>query len=141
MKCRNEEEDRIAASASASDRSFGFVFAVFFALVAFWPVLHKKPLRLWAVFLSAAFLITAVAHPRTLAPLNRLWTRLGAFLGKLTNPIVAGFVFYLIFMPAGVILRLLRKDLLRLRYDKRATSYWISRERTTISGESLRNQF
>jgi hypothetical protein len=137
----HESFDREPVSEGSSDRSFGLVFTAFFALVGVWPLVHKRPLRLWAFFVSAAFLLVALAIPRVLHPLNLLWTRFGRLLSKVTNPIITGLMFYVIFTPAGILLRLFGKDLLRLKYDRSATSYWIRRDPAGLIPESMRNQF
>jgi hypothetical protein len=137
----HESFDREPVSEGSSDRSFGLVFTAFFALVGVWPLVHKRPLRLWAFFVSAAFLLVALAIPRVLHPLNVLWTRFGRLLSEVTNPIITGLMFYVIFTPAGILLRLFGKDLLRLKYDRSATSYWIRRDPAGLIPESMRNQF
>jgi hypothetical protein len=50
-------------------------------------------------------------------------------------------MFYVIFTPAGLLLRLFGKDLLRLKYDRSAPSYWIRRDPAGLIPESMRNQF
>jgi hypothetical protein len=137
----HESFDRELVPEGSSDRSFGLVFTAFFALVGVWPLVHRRPLRLWAFFVSAAFLLVALALPRVLHPLNLLWARFGRLLSKVTNPIITGLMFYVIFTPAGLLLRLFGKDLLRLKYDRSATSYWIRRDPAGLVPESMRNQF
>jgi len=125
----------------SSDRSFGLVFTAFAALVALWPLIHKRPFRPWALYVSAAFLLVSLALPAVLHPLNILWTKFGRLLAKITNPIITGIMFFGIFTPAALVLRLLGKDLLRLKYDRNATTYWIPRDPAGLASESMRNQF
>jgi saxitoxin biosynthesis operon SxtJ-like protein len=137
----HENFDRETVTEGSSDRSFGLVFTAFFALAGLWPLVHKRPLRLWALVISAAFLLVALALPGVLHPLNLWWARLGKLLSKVTNPVITGAMFYMIFTPAGLLLRLFGKDLLRLKYDRNATTYWIRRDPAGLSPESMRNQF
>jgi hypothetical protein len=137
----HENFDRESVAEGSSDRSFGFVFAAFFALVGLWPLVHKRPMRLWALYAGVAFLLVALAIPSILRPLNLVWTRFGRLLSKVTNPIITGIMFYVIFTPAAVVLRLLGKDLLRLKSDKGAATYWISRDPAGLVPDSMRNQF
>ncbi len=137
----HESFDREPVAEGSSDRSFGLVFTAFFALVGLWPMVHKRPMRPWALGISAAFLLVALAFPSALGPLNRVWMQFGKLLSKVTNPIVTGLMFYLIFAPAAVVLRLLGKDLLRLKYDRGAATYWIRRDPAALVSESMRNQF
>lgn len=115
--------------------------AAFLAVVALWPALHHKPVRLWALALAAAFFLTALAAPSALHAANRLWMRAGLLIGRITNPIVTGLMFFVVFAPAGLISRILGKDPLRLRFDPAAESYWIPRQPPGPEPQSMRNQF
>lgn len=125
----------------SSDRGFGIVFAVVFLIVALWPLLGGGALRWWSLAVSGAFLAAALAVPKVLAPLNRLWMQFGLLLHRVTNPLIMGFVFYLAVVPTALIMRLLGKDPLRLRLDRAAKSYWIDRRPPGPAPDSMRNQF
>ncbi len=126
---------------STSDRSFGYVFGAVFLIVALWPLLSSNGIRAWAVIVSAAFFLAARVFPALLGPLNRLWMRFGLLLHKLVSPLALGILFYLFVTPMGVIMRLMGKDFLRLRFDAAAPSYWIARDPPGPRPESLKNQF
>ena len=113
-----------------SDRSFGLTFAVLFLLVGMWPwVFHGGPVRLWALGVAIAFIAAALAAPRLLAPLNKIWFRFGLLLHRVVNPIVMGMIFSCAVVPtAMLILRLRGKDLFRLKLDPDSASYWIHRD-------------
>ena len=125
----------------SSDRSFGFVFAAVFALIALWPLLHHGGVRVWALAVAAAFGLIAVVRPALLATPNRLWMKLGLLLGKIVAPIALGILFYAVLTPLGVAMRLAGKDPLRLKRDDAAASYWISREPPGPPPGSMTNQF
>lgn len=125
----------------SSDRTFGLVFTVFFALVAFLPLLRHHQVRVWAVVLSGAFCVIALAAPKILAPLNRIWTALGALLHTVTNPIILGAFFFLAITPMGWLMRRLGKDSLRLTRSPEAESYWIVRQPPGPEPESMSNQY
>jgi hypothetical protein len=91
--------------------------------------------------LSGIFLLAALVAPAVLAPLNRVWTALGALLHKITNPIILGVFFYLVFTPFGSLLRLFGKDFLRLKWVPDTESYWIVRQPPGPPPESIANQF
>jgi len=126
---------------SSSDRSFGIVFAVVFAIVALWPVVGGGAVRIWAAAVAAVFLVVALAWPAGLAPLNRLWTAFGLVLHKITNPIFMGLVFFGAVVPTALIMRALGKDPLRLRFDRGAESYWIEREPPGPAADTMNQQF
>jgi hypothetical protein len=91
--------------------------------------------------LSGFFLIAALVAPDILTPFNRVWTGLGVMLHKITNPVILGVLFYGVFAPFGAVLRLLGKDLLRLKRAPDAGSYWIVKQPPGPPPESLSNQF
>ena len=137
----HEDFNRDEIVSPSSNRTFGMVLAAFFALIGLLPLLRGHPLRLWALPMSGIFLLAALVAPAILTPLNRVWTALGTLLHKITNPIILGVFFYLVFTPFGSVLRLLGKDFLRLRLDADAESYWILREPAGPPPESIANQF
>ena len=124
-----------------SNRSFGIVFAIVFAIVGLLPLWSGAPLRLWSLAVGAGFLAIALVLPSLLAPLNRLWFKFGLLLSKITSPIVMGLVFYLTVTPTALIMRMLGKDPLRLKLDRDAPTYWISRTPPGPDPDSIKNQF
>ncbi|WP_425045814.1 SxtJ family membrane protein [Primorskyibacter sp. S87] len=111
-----------------SERSFGFVFAAVFAIIAIYPVLHGNPLRVWALGISAVFLAITFLRPQVFATPNRLWFKFGLLLGAIVSPIVMAGVFFLVVTPIGLVMSLFRKDPLGTHPDPEAQSYWVQRE-------------
>ena len=95
---------------SSSNRSFGFVFAVVFALIGMWPLIGGHAARLWALAIAAAFLLIALVRPKLLAPGNRLWTRFGLVLHRVVNPLIMGLIFFLAVTPTALVMRALGKE-------------------------------
>jgi hypothetical protein len=140
-----DTHERIAGTEEvegSSDRSFGLVFAGFFALVAVLPLLSGKPPRWWAVGVALAFLAVTLTRPTLLHPLNRLWTRLGLLLGKMMTPIVVGIIFYAVITPIGWLRRMTGgESALKLRFEPDKTSYWIERTPPGPAPDSIKHQF
>jgi hypothetical protein len=126
---------------SSSDRSFGFVFAAVFLIVALYPLLHAGGIRIWALVVSGLFLLLAALVPKILAPANRAWTKFGLLLHNIVSPLALGILFFLVVTPTGLLMRLFGKDPLRLRFDPAADSYWIKRDPPGPPADSLNNQF
>lgn len=125
----------------SSDRSFGIVFAVVFLLIGLWPLLDGGAVRWWSLAVAFVFAVLAAIRPGLLAPVNRLWLRLGLLLNRIVSPLVMALLFYLIITPLAFLMRLTGKDPLRLKYDPEVRSYWIAREPPGPSPESIKNQF
>ena len=124
-----------------SDRSFGLVFAVVFTLVALWPLTDGAEPRLWAAGVAAAFLAVALLRPALLKPLNKLWFLVGLALHHVVTPVVMGLLFFLTVTPVALVMRARGKNLLGLKRDPAATSYWIHRQPPGPAPETMRRQF
>ena len=110
----------------SSNRSFGIVFFVVFLLIALYPLTYGGEIRIWSVITSLIFLVSGLLNSKILTPLNKLWFKFGILLGKIISPVIMGIIFFLVVTPIGLIMRLLRKDVLNLRYNKNK-SYWIEK--------------
>ena len=138
----HEDLSREIELKTSSDRSFGFVFTVVFLIIGLFPYIGEGgAINTWPIFVSAAFLIVTLAKPTLLAPLNKVWTKFGLLLQKVVSPIMLGMMFYAFITPFGLAVRLMGKDLLRLKLDKAANSYWIYRTPPGPSPESMKNQY
>ncbi len=138
----HERIERHEEVVGSSDRAFGFVFAGVFTVLAL--------LKLWRgwtdmgyvwLALAAGFGAAAMAAPGLLAPLNRLWLKLGLLLHKVVTPLVMGLLFYAVVTPIGLIMRATGKDILRLKREAGAKSYWIERKPPGPAPDTMKNQF
>ena len=82
-----------------------------------------------------------ILRPPVLHPLNLIWLRFGLLLHSVVNPIVMALVFYGTVLPTGMVARLMGKDLLRLRREPEADSYWIPRTPPGPAPETMKDQF
>lgn len=130
-----------AGGSGGSDKAFGIVFCVVFLLVALYPLVGGAPVRLWSLGLAVLFLIAALLVPRVLAPLNALWTKFGLLLHRIVSPIALLIVFCLAVLPTGLLVRLRGKDLLRLRLEPDAKTYWIERDPPGRADQQMKKQF
>jgi predicted membrane metal-binding protein len=126
----------------SSDRSFGLIFAAFFALVAFAPLLRAphQP-RWWAAIIAVGFALVALLWPKRLALLNRLWLKFGLLLHTIVSPVVLGLIFYVAIVPVGLLNRIFGNDSLRLKADRAAKTYWIARDASSSTLSSMKRQF
>ena len=122
----------------SSNRSFGLVFFVVFLIIALWPLKSGEEFRLWSLVLSIIFFILGVLNSKLLTPLNRLWIKVGFFLGTFVTPIVMGIVYFLVVTPTGLFMRLLGKNLLKTSKEKLTSTYWVKRNKQQ---SSMKKQF
>ena len=122
----------------SSNRSFGLVFFAVFLIISLWPLKSGGDLIIWAAVLSLIFLTLGILNSILLYPLNKLWNYLGIFLGMVVSPVVMGIIFFFVVSPIGIIMRIFRKDLLRLKVNKNVKSYWINKQKIK---STMKNQF
>ena len=121
----------------SSNRSFGILFSIVFAIIAFWPIIRGDPLRLWSIPISIIFLVLGLLNSKLLNPLNIVWVKFGELLGRIIAPIVMAIIYFIIVTPIGLFMRLIGKDLLNLKFSK-SNTYWIKREKKV---GSMKKQF
>ena len=121
----------------SSNRSFGIVFFIVFLLIALYPLTYSQDIRIWSVIISIIFLVLGLFNSKILTPLNKLWFKFGIFLGKIISPIIMGIIFFLVVTPIGLLMRLLGKDLVNLKYNNNK-SYWIEKKGPK---SKMKNQF
>ena len=119
------------------NKQFGYLFFLIFLIIGLWPLLNSEKINLFFIFISSIFLILTLINSRILTPLSNLWIKFGELLGKFIAPIVMGFVFFLILTPISLLLRIFKKDLLKLN-SKSNASYWIKRDKDI---GSMKKQF
>ena len=121
-------------------RSFGLIVGGIFALIGAWPTLWRgQPCRLWSLILGGLLLVLALAWPRSLTHVYRLWMTVGEVLGWINTRLILGGIFYLLFTPLGVYMRLRGRDPMRRTLSPEAESYRVVRQSRPSS--HMRHQF
>ena len=116
--------------------SFGMLFFIFFLIIGLYPLISNEPIRIWSIIVSSVFLIITIIKPNLFIFLNKLWIKFGISLGKIISPIVMGLVFFFVVTPIGILLKILKKDIMGSK--RGASSYWINREDKL---QSMKKQF
>lgn len=106
-------------------REFGFVLAgglsLIFGVIGPWLRNHPAPIWLWIV--NSILVTLALLAPQALAPIEKIWLRLGNVLGAINSRIILTLLFYGIFTPMGLIMRARGIDPLKRKTNKQANSY------------------
>ena len=116
--------------------TFGILFFIFFLIIGLYPLKSGGVIRIWSIILSLIFFIITIIRPNLFTYLNRLWIKFGMLLGKIISPIVMALVFFFVVTPIGILVRVLKKDVMGLK--RGAPSYWINREDKI---QSMKKQF
>ena len=120
-----------------SNRGFGVVFFIVFFSISVYPLLKDGNIRSWSLIISIIFLFLGLLNSNLLSPLNKLWFKFGLLLGKIVSPLIMGLIFFLVVTPIGIFMRLLKKDLLNLKFSK-INTYWINKSGPK---SKMKNQF
>jgi hypothetical protein len=122
-----------------SERATGLVFAVVAAVVA--AIWHETPWALWVFSAIAVALIAlSLRAPDLLRPLNIVWFQIGILLHRVVSPLVMFIIFAVVFVPAGLLMRIWY-DPLRSKRAVDTSTYWIERSASTPTTGSMKNQF
>tara|TARA_B100000123_G_scaffold124265_1_gene91769 strand:- start:988 stop:1377 length:390 start_codon:yes stop_codon:yes gene_type:complete len=120
-----------------SNKSFGIVFFIVFFLISLYPLTNQENIRVWSLIIALIFLILGLLNSKILNPFNKLWFKFGMILGRIISPIIMSIIFFLVVTPIALIMKLLKKDLLNLKFNKTNT-YWIEKSGPK---SKMKNQF
>ena len=120
-----------------SNKSFGILFSIVFLLISIYPLINNENIIYWPLFISLVFLFLGLLNSKVLTPLNKIWFKFGTFLGKIISPILMGIIFFFLVTPIGFFMKIFKKDLLKLKFNKNK-SYWIEK---TEAKSKMKNQF
>ena len=120
-----------------TNKNFGIVFFIVFLIIALFPLINDGSFRIWSLIVSTVFLFLGLINSKILTPLNKIWFKFGLLLGRIVSPVIIGVIFFLVVTPTALIMRLIGKDLLNLKFNKHK-SYWIEK---TGPKSKMKNQF
>jgi hypothetical protein len=90
---------------------------------------------------SPLLILTALTVPMALRPIHAVWMPLAKKLAQLVTWIVLSAVFYVVFTPYGLVMRLMGKDPLDRRFEPGRASYWIRRSDGPFDPERTLKQY
>ena len=117
-----------------SDRKFGWTFAA--AFLFFGALYHP-----WMIVVAGIIVIITLTHAEWLAPAKRAWMKLGDILGRIVSPIVMGVIYFVIFTPVAIVMRMAGRDALKLRYERALPSYWTRRDPPGPADDSFKEPY
>ena len=111
----------------SSVKSFGILFFIVFLLISFWPLINSQSIRIWPLPIALIFLLLGILKSKILIPLNNAWIKLGEILGLIIAPLVMCMIYFIIVTPIGLLMKIIGKDLLGLKFIKTKT-YWVNKK-------------
>ena len=111
-----------------SNRTFGILFFIVFFVFGVWPIINNENLRWWSIVISIIFLFLGSLNSNILTPFNKAWIKLGEVLGRVIAPVVMAIIYFVVITPIAIILKLMKKDLLKIKFSH-VNTYWIKRDK------------
>tara|TARA_B100001057_G_scaffold500807_1_gene618001 strand:- start:3239 stop:3616 length:378 start_codon:yes stop_codon:yes gene_type:complete len=121
----------------SSNRSFGILFFILFLILSLWPLKNSGTINYYFIAISGIFLILGLINSKLLTPLNKSWIKLGEILGLVVAPFVMLVIFFALITPLSFLIKIFRKDLLNLKFNKSST-YWTDKKNEP---SSMKKQF
>lgn len=121
-------------------RIFGLIWSAIFLAIAIYPLLSGHSIILWPLYTCSSFLLTAIIYPKIykIIYFYQGWIAFGNIMGKINSKVIIFILFYFLFFPIGILLKIFRKDLLGKKLDPKAKSYFIDRQ---AQPQDMENQF
>ena len=124
-----------------SNRRFGVFFAIVFLTVGIYLFFIDLLIYSYSLIaISGISFLVALLRAELLLPLNKVWMRFGFLLGLIVGPIVLGVIFFGLFTPIALAMKLFGRDELRLRLGDRE-SHWKIKNKSSSEIHSFKNQF
>ena len=106
------------------NQKFGFIVGGACLLLTAWQYFAHRQLIIWLLATGVLLILCAVIVPQILNPLRLLWDRIGHVLGIINTTIILFLLYFLIITPIGLIIRLLGKNNLDLKFNSGMPTYW-----------------
>lgn len=119
-------------------RDFSFVWAFVCVLIAVVPLLKGEDFRLWPLYTACGFVLVGLTYPPLLTALYHVWSRFGKVLGVINSRIILTLLFFGIITPTACVMRVMGRDPLKRKLEKRLPSYWETR---VTQPQSMRYQY
>ncbi len=136
--------NQISSSATIKQiRQFGLLVGIVLVAVGSWQLYRQTypivRIILWSIggFLFAGGLL----WPQILKPLYVFWMLLAHMLSWVNTRIILGVIFYLIFTPIALVMRIAQRDGLQKKINKNTSSYWTQRTAPENIKEHFERQF
>ena len=124
-----------------SNKKFGYFLTLIFLIITIYSYnFYPNYLTYISILILFFILFITLYNPKLVYPLNVSWMYFGFILSKIISPILVGFIFFIILTPIALILKLQKRDELKLKIKKQE-SYWTKRKSLLIEQKFFNKQF
>lgn len=120
-----------------------FAITLFIALGIFGGLVLWRRGEIGLVFwgIGLGLFTVGLVRPKILGPVYRGWIAVAFLMGFVMTHFILALMYYLVFTPMGLVMRVLGRDPLRLEFDRNAKSYWIRRQPTEFIRERYEKMY
>lgn len=122
-------------------RNFGVTIGIVLVLLAAFFLWKERTSALYFASAGALFAALTWLLPGLMRPLYRAWMAFAVVMGFVMTRVILTIIYYGMFTPIALIMKLLRKDLLHERIDKRAETHWVKREPQRYTPQASERMF
>jgi hypothetical protein len=121
-------------------KRFGLTMGtVFLAFSGLFFLRQKHAAAVNSLSVSCVFVIVGLIFPILLKPVYIIWMRFAFILSWINTRIILIILFYLVFTPLGLLMRLLRIDL--LERGNKGETYWKKKEKIDFNISNYERRF
>lgn len=121
-------------------REIGVLLSVVLLFLGLYPSFSGEDIVYTYVLGGFISALIALLVPQLFSPLYVVWMRFSLVLSVIISPVFMGFLFAIVFVPAGVLLRILGKDLLNIKANNNdRRTYWVEKNNDITS--DMKRQF
>ena len=137
----NEIKEVLAIGNEKEYKKFGITMAIVFVLIFSYLYWKEYSSAIYFIIIAAIFALSAFLLPKILKYFYNVWMGFAAIMGYFMSRIILSLIFFILFAPVGIVTRLLKKDLLKEKWDNESDSYWILRDNKPYDPKSAENQY
>lgn len=136
------EKKREAEVTNRQARRTAFVVGGVLMLLAAWNLYRGRHVYVYALGVTgAALFLTGSLLPGAARRFHIFWMKAASVLGHVNSRVLLSLMFYGVFTPYGLAMRLFGRDVLRRRPKSRGESYWMARKTTRQTKEQFERLF
>jgi len=136
------EEIKNIDSSTRELRKFALAMAIPLALIGGFLLWRQRPYYRYFFVASGLFICPGLLVPVVLTPLHKVWMTFSIIMGWFMTRLILCILFFLILTPIALLLRLLGKDLLDIKFEKTSSeSYWLARDSDESQKRDYTKQF
>ncbi len=135
------EEFKNIKSGKGELKKFGLIMATAFVVLSLLILWKRGEFPVITAVLAALFFILSFRGHFLLKPVHKIWMSFSIILGRITNTVLLAVLFYLVLLPLGLAVRLLKGDFFGLKLDKRRLSFWEKKTKIAEAREYYEKQF